>query len=332
VENLYCTICGDLLDTRETALGPHTPGWRVKTPATCAAEGVQELYCTVCGALLGATWPIAKLETHTPGLWETVNLPACAQTGLRELRCTVCDKLLDDEVIPATGLHTHTVWTVVTPATTAEQGEESSACDVCGLVVTRPIPLVAAIQLIPGANGVVVDNNIGLVYGVPPETKYAALFGDPNDPSKDRLLTLNNTNGVIDAQDLGKSPLGTGYLISVRDKTNGYKLIAQYTLVVFGDGNGDGHVDAMDVQYCTQLMSVVKQPQFTPAAFAFSFLSAANDRLVEAPNSTILGMIHTQVTGGNPIRVGEYAIMQEVRVADACRKHPALVHSPFILS
>jgi hypothetical protein len=174
---------------------------------------------------------------------------------------------------------------------------------------------VTDINLI-GSNGVVVDNNIARVYGVPAGTSTEQLIGKSgSDPTVGGLLHLDNPNGVFACQYLGVC--GTGYLITVQDKSNGYVTVSRYTLIVFGDVDLDGKVTSADVQLCTQKMSSLTPPDVNDANLALSYLSSGP--IVKTPDSTILGHIRTQAAGGNPIRYSEYADPMWVKIDNICK-------------
>ena len=93
-----------------------------------------------------AVEPINPCE-HIPG--EPVTTPAkCEETGLRTVSCTQCGKVLEKEVLPATG-HTRGQWTVTTEPTTEKPGEKTVSCTVCEKVLdARSIPSLSTSALI----------------------------------------------------------------------------------------------------------------------------------------------------------------------------------------
>ncbi len=76
-EVVYCSVCNTELNRTtktETQLS-HNYAWKVTTPATTEAEGVESEYCTVGGELTGNTRAIAKLPVEyeiTKGAKQTV--------------------------------------------------------------------------------------------------------------------------------------------------------------------------------------------------------------------------------------------------------------------
>lgn len=111
-EVTYCTSCkAELNRVKKTIpmLTTHTPGRAVReneVAATCKTAGTYDevTYCTGCKIELSRTEKtIPVLTTHTPGAWQVEKEATETEDGRRCKYCTVCEKLLETEIIPATG-------------------------------------------------------------------------------------------------------------------------------------------------------------------------------------------------------------------------------------
>ncbi len=83
--------------------------------------------------------PVTECQ-HTDVTTVNEKEPTCTEPGYTgDLVCAVCNTVLEKgEAIPATG-HTWGDWTVTTPASCAEKGEETRTCQVCSEKETREI-------------------------------------------------------------------------------------------------------------------------------------------------------------------------------------------------
>ncbi len=80
----------------------------------------------------------------------------------------------------------------------------------------------------------VIDSERGFIYGLKTEMQMDELLNDYLDVVGNGRLEL--TSAMI----------GTGTVVQLYNENNG-ELVAEYTLVIFGDVNGDGHVNSSDV-------------------------------------------------------------------------------------
>ena len=136
----YCKDCGEKIGTG-TAIPAKGHSWNkgeITTEPTCKDKGVKTFTCTVCNET--KTEAIAATG-HTPV--EVAEQPAtCTEPGhTAGTKCSVCGATLSGmEEIPALG-HDWGEWTVTTPATCTEKGEEKRTCkrDGCNATETRKI-------------------------------------------------------------------------------------------------------------------------------------------------------------------------------------------------
>ena len=137
-----CSVCGATLSGMEEipALGHDWGEWTVTTPATCTEKGEEKRTCKRDGCNATETRKI-DATGHTPV--EVSEKPAtCTESGhTAGTKCSVCGATLSGmEEIPALG-HDWGEWTVTTPATCTEKGEEKRTCkrDGCNATETRKI-------------------------------------------------------------------------------------------------------------------------------------------------------------------------------------------------
>lgn len=148
-EQKTCTVCGKVLETRETEKLPHTYGeWTVTEEPACTEAGVETAKCAVCGETtvrginpLGhdyASWTVKKEATCTEDGEEISVCTRCGETGTR--------------VIEAKG-HNFGEWKIVKEATQTEEGERQAVCAECGAVKSEVIPKLSVIQpSVPNGN------------------------------------------------------------------------------------------------------------------------------------------------------------------------------------
>lgn len=91
--------------------------WKVKTPATCLEEGLQERSCE-CGETETEAIPAAG---HSFGEWETVTPVTCTEDGEEKRTCSECGET-ETRVVEATG-HSFTPATLFAPKTCSLCGE-----------------------------------------------------------------------------------------------------------------------------------------------------------------------------------------------------------------
>ena len=139
-EGKHCSVCNTVLVAQEVipAKGHSWDEGKITTAPTCENAGVKTYTCTVCNET--KTEAIAATG-HTPV--DVAEQPAtCTEAGHKAgKKCSVCGATLSGmEEIPALG-HDWGEWTVTTPATCTEKGEEKRTCkrDGCNETETRKI-------------------------------------------------------------------------------------------------------------------------------------------------------------------------------------------------
>ena len=129
-EVCYCTVCGRLMDVRETDLLDHVP-MTTTTPASCKHAGEKVIICAVCKKEISRQE--TPIEPHTPGKWEKISDATCERDGEMQQYCSVCGELLNSKVIPAHGHAAY--WKTVEEATCVKYGRKEYVCSICSAVL-----------------------------------------------------------------------------------------------------------------------------------------------------------------------------------------------------
>ncbi|MBP3329244.1 MAG: hypothetical protein J6L89_00260, partial [Clostridia bacterium] len=155
LDELRCTICDALLDTRDVDALGHTPAEAVKeneVKPTCTEKGSYDnvVYCTVCDAEISReTLPI---EPYGHLYEPSVAPPTCTEGGYTKYECSVCgDSYLANQV-PALG-HTEVIDEAVAPDCTNTGLTEGKHCSFCGevLVAQEVVPALGHTEVIDAA-------------------------------------------------------------------------------------------------------------------------------------------------------------------------------------
>jgi len=99
--------------------------------------------------------------------------------------------------------------------------------------------------------------------------------------------------------------VGTGYVINFVDYVN--DTVTPYTMVLFGDYNGDGEIDSKDISECMNLLNS-PPPSLTDKALAMSFSTTNPDILLAAPTMDTINAMRRYINGTDPIYFGAVAI------------------------
>ena len=161
---------------------------------------------------------------HQP---ETTAVPAsCKETGYTETRCTQCSEVLESSIIPK--LKHENQWVVETAPTATTDGSKKQVCKICGDETDlQKIPATGFEAL----NGMAVDYTNDIIYGF-----------DAGVNSLDKYTEIV-ADGYEWIYTEGKNGFGTGTKAVLK---NGNETVAEYTILIFGDINGDGWYDGED--------------------------------------------------------------------------------------
>ena len=125
-EQLCCTVCGVLLESRSTDKLPHEYAPSITNP-TCTEQGYTTYTCTACGDSYIDDYVPAN--GHTEGEWEEISSATCESEGEEQLCCTVCGVLLESR---STDKLPHEYAPSITNPTCTEQGYTTYTCTACG--------------------------------------------------------------------------------------------------------------------------------------------------------------------------------------------------------
>ncbi len=136
-EIIYCTVCDEVLETRETEKLSHAYGeWIPLTTADCTHEGSQYRKCENCDAMEIDVIPALN---HTEGQWTETKAATCTEKGEKKIFCTVCGNTLrtiETEKLP----HAYGQWIPLTGADCVHDGSQYRECASCDAKETDVIP------------------------------------------------------------------------------------------------------------------------------------------------------------------------------------------------
>ncbi len=154
-----------------------------------------------------------------------------------------------------------------------------------GVGDAQTIGAVAADPVLSGVNGGVVDTENGYVYGVPAGTEDLTAF-----------FTVENGTFEMVANDGGYTN-GTGATLVVKD--NDSNEFATYTLIIFGDVNGDASITATDA---ATIEAASLGAEMSTVAYAFAADVNGDDAITATDAATV-----EAASLGGEITVNPYA-------------------------
>ena len=138
-ETTVCSLCGEIISTKEIATLGHDIGeWIITKQPTCTEKGVESRECSRCHEIL-ETREIDTI-THIFGEWKIEKEATCVEDGNEQRVCEDCGEV-DTRVIPALG-HDYGEWTITKQPTCTEEGIEEKVCQTCGEKVINSIPVI----------------------------------------------------------------------------------------------------------------------------------------------------------------------------------------------
>ena len=218
-----CTVCGQLVETQEIPMLDHTPGeWELEWPANCAVEGQLAKKCTVCAKIL-ETQEIPKIEHDYR--YSVVAKPDCSNGGTGRYTCSVCRDYYEVNIEP-TGDHIYSEWVLVKEPTATQDGEKTHTCMTCSDTENEIIKATG----FEVKTGVTVDYLTGIISGI-----------RAGDVSLDEYVELADEGYSWSYENTGRLGTGTKAYLKKADT-----VIAEYTILLYGDINGDGWYDGED--------------------------------------------------------------------------------------
>lgn len=238
-----------------------------EVPATCTQDEI----CKYCYEILN------KATGHGQVKLMGVKTATCTVDGYTGDECCVdCGQILTyGEIIESTG-HSYGDWVYYIMPTVTQTGTERSTCSVCKTSQYREMP--------KATSAVVQDN---FIYGL----RCNLLPADVKTYFNTKYLSVTNEsyNGKV---------VGTNSVISVKQKN----ITTNYTVVIFGDVNGDGWYDGQDSLIVSCLANgMLAQDDVTAAEFMAA--DCNHDGVIDEADVSLLseaGLILSSVDQAKP--------------------------------
>ena len=192
--------------------------WTVSVKATCNAAGIRNRKCTICDETETEVIPKLTHEYET-----TVVAPTCTAKGYTQYKCKNCSNSYKTQSTAALG-HSYSDWIISAYPTPQTDGTLVKECTRCYLI-SETKTLANVIR-----NCDVSEN---LLSGFTVATDVEKFISE-NTIATDAEITVTPTASGI---------LGTDSIVTVK-YTSGVEI--DYTVVIFGDINGDGWYDGTD--------------------------------------------------------------------------------------
>lgn len=198
----------------------------------------------------------------------------CIENGASYKLCSVCNEKYEYTALPKSA-HTYGEWTVTVQPTTQTEGKKERTCSVCNKTQTMSIAKLDAEALKPTVNEnapLLIDSEKAQIYG----------FDLTKGVDESVAQTLGLKEGTHLAYSNADKPR-TGDKIEIR--TDGSdEVIASYTVVVFGDTNGDGSYDGTDAT----VVNMIANGMLTPDAAVLAAADCNHDGVVDQTDVDIL--------------------------------------------
>lgn len=153
--------------------------------------------------------------------------PTCKAYGTEYCVCMVCGNMIGDTVILPKSDHTYGEWIVEKIPTATETGSKTHTCTVCDKAENATLPAIEFEM----AEGVVIENDTNIISGfnsgLSSLDEYITIGADIYEWS---YVTITDK-------------LGTGSKAILKDED---LVIGEYTILVYGDVNGDSWYDGQD--------------------------------------------------------------------------------------
>ena len=217
-EGSHCSVCNTVLKAQETVPATGHSYNKVVTEPTCTEKGYTTYTCSVCGDSYVADYVDALGHSYSEAefVWTEDSSAEYGWTVTAAKTCANCsDKLIAEVTITRTSYKELVASAVFTDGSTAS--DTKIICDDITLAV------------INGSGAVITEDNLvyGLAAGLDSIEGYVAASADGCE------VKVSKSGNKI----------GTGTLVEIYK--DGY-LVDAYTVVIFGDVDGDGWYDAQD--------------------------------------------------------------------------------------
>lgn len=246
--------------------------------ATCTQAEV----CKFCGEVLSEATGHGKTELKNA---KAVSCTSNGYTG--DTCCADCGQvLIHGETIESTG-HSYGDWVYYIMPTVTQTGTDRATCSVCKTSVYRDSPKATTATV-----------NDGFIYG------FTANLSKYDVKTYFDLKYLSVTPTASDAD-----VMGTGSVIAVKQKN----VTTNYTVVIFGDVNGDGWYDGQDSMIVSCLANgMLTSEDVTPAEYMAA--DCNHDGTVDESDVALLseaGLILSSVDQTKPEAFESSAVYEE---------------------
>ena len=217
-EGSHCSVCNEVLKAQETVPATGHKYNKVVTAPTCTEKGYTTYTCSVCGDSYVADYVDALGHSYSEAefVWTEDSSAEYGWTVTAAKTCANCsDKLIAEVTITRTSYKELVASAVFTDGSTA-----SDTKIICGDIT---------LAVINGSGAVITNDKFiyGLAAGLDSIDGYVAASADGCE------VKVTKSGDKI----------GTGTLVEIYK--DGY-LVDTYTVVIFGDVDGDGWYDAQD--------------------------------------------------------------------------------------
>ena len=252
---VYCTVCNGEVSRVATVIPAkgHTAGTAQKeneVAPTCTKEGSYDMasYCTVCGEEVSRKTTVVDALGHTAAdaIEENRKEADCVNDGSYDtvVYCTVCNEEISRETTTVQALG-HTAAEAVeenrVEATYESAGSYDSVvyCSVCGEELSRDtneIPMLDGYFKAAEGSTTVIDKELGFIYGL--DIGLSDLEGYVE---YSKSVSYETPDGI-----------GTGMVVTTYRSGEEWET---YTLIIFGDLNGDGVIDIYDASILAAIVN-----------------------------------------------------------------------------
>ena len=255
-EGSHCSVCNEVLKAQETVPATGHSYDKVVTAPTCTKKGYTTYTCSVCGDSYVADYVDALGHKYNA----VVTKPTCTEKGYTTYTCSVCGDSYVADYVDALGHSYSEAEFVWTEDSSAEYGWTVTAAKTCANCSDK---LIAEVTITRTSYKELVASAVFTDGSTASDTKIicdditlAVINGSGAVITNDKFIYglaagLDSIDGYVAASADGcevkvtKSgdKIGTGTLVEIYK--DGY-LVDTYTVVIFGDVDGDGWYDAQD--------------------------------------------------------------------------------------
>ena len=255
-EGSHCSVCNEVLKAQETVPATGHSYNKVVTEPTCTEKGYTTYTCSVCGDSYVADYVDALGHKYNA----VVTNPTCTEKGYTTYTCSVCGDSYVADYVDALGHSYSEAEFVWTEDSSAEYGWTVTAAKTCANCSDK---LIAEVTITRTSYKELVASAVFTDGSTASDTKIicdditlAVINGSGAVITNDKFIYglaagLDSIDGYVAASADGcevkvtKSgdKIGTGTLVEIYK--DGY-LVDTYTVVIFGDVDGDGWYDAQD--------------------------------------------------------------------------------------